>query len=93
MILDDLFINVYSMQVFDLFTGGSLNRYISVILITQILYYQGRYCRHNSPKAHYLFALENIRDNKQFMYSTQQVYPEDSLRLCNAYLNATNRIR
>jgi len=34
-------------------------------------------------------ALKNVRDKKQFMYLASQVYPEDSLGLYNAYLNAT----
>jgi len=34
-------------------------------------------------------ALKNVRDKKQFMYLAGQVYPEDSLGLYNAYLNAT----
>jgi len=42
-ILDDLLNNVYSKQVCDLFTRGSHHRNISVILITQNLFHQGRY--------------------------------------------------
>ena len=34
-------------------------------------------------------ALKNVRDKKQFMYLASQVYPEDSLCLYNAYLDAT----
>jgi len=34
-------------------------------------------------------ALKNFRDNKQFMYLAGQLYPEYSLGLYNAYLNAT----
>jgi len=36
-------------------------------------------------------ALKNVRDKKQFMYLANQVYPEDSLGLYNAYLDATHR--
>jgi len=45
MILDDLLNDVYSKQVCDLFTRGSHHTNISVILITQNLFHQGRYCR------------------------------------------------
>jgi len=34
-------------------------------------------------------ALKNVRDKKHFMYLASQVYPEDSLGLYNAYLDAT----
>ena len=38
-----------------------------------------------------MVALKNVRDKKQFMYLANQVYPEDSLGLYNAYLDATTR--
>ena len=41
--------------------------------------------------AHYVVALKNVRDKKQFVYLANQVYPEDSLGLYNAYLDATHR--
>ena len=34
-------------------------------------------------------ALKIVRDKKQFMYLAGQLYPQDSLGLYNAYLNAT----
>jgi len=90
-ILDDLLNDFYSEQVCDLFMRGSHHRNISVIIITQNLFHQGRKCRDTSLIAHYLFALKNVRDKKQFVYLAQQVYPEDSLVLYNAYLDVTNR--
>jgi len=44
-IFDDLLNDVYSKEVFELFTKGSHHRNISVILITQNLFHQGRYFR------------------------------------------------
>jgi len=41
--------------------------------------------------AHYEVALKNVRDKKQFMYLAKQMYPEDSLGLYNANLDATQR--
>ena len=38
-----------------------------------------------------MVALKNVIDKKQFMYLANQVYPEDSLGLYNAYLDATHR--
>jgi len=36
-------------------------------------------------------ALKNVRDKKQFTYLANQAYPENSLGLYNAYLNAKQR--
>jgi len=88
-ILHDLLNDVYSKQVCNLFTRGSHHRNISVILISQNLFHQGRFCRDISLNAHYIVALKNVRDKKQFMYLANQVYPEDSIGLYNAYLDAT----
>jgi len=44
-ILEDLLNYVYSQQVCDLVTKGSHHRNFSVILITQNLFHQGRFCR------------------------------------------------
>jgi len=53
---------------------GCHHRNISLILITQILSLQGRYCRDISLNAHYLVAFKNVRE-KQYMYLAHQVYP------------------
>ena len=88
-ILDDLLNDVYSKQVCELFTRGSHHRNIRVILMTQNLFHQGRFCRDISLNAHYTVALKNVRDKKQFMFLAGQVYPEDSIGLYIAYLDAT----
>jgi len=67
-IIDDLLNVVYLKQVCDLFTRGNIYRNNSVILITQNLFRQDRYCRDISLNAHYVVALKNVRDKKQFMY-------------------------
>jgi len=67
-ILDDLLHDVYSKQVCTLFTRGSHHRNIRVILVTQNLFHQGRLCRDISLNDHYVIALRNVRDKKQFIY-------------------------
>jgi ABC-type dipeptide/oligopeptide/nickel transport system ATPase subunit len=58
-ILDDLLSEAYICQkVCDLFTRGSHHRNISVILITQNLFNQGRHCKDISLNAHYVIALK-----------------------------------
>ena len=67
-ILDDLLNTVYLEQVCDLFTKGSHHRNISLILITQNLFHQGKYCRDISLNAKYLVQLKTVRDKLQFMH-------------------------
>jgi len=88
-ILEDLLNDVYSMQVCELFTRGSHHRNISVVLIAQNLCHQGRFCTDISLNAHYIVSLKNVRVKKQYMYLDGQVYPEDSLVIYNAYLDAS----
>jgi len=90
-ILDDLLNEVYSKDVCDLFTKGSHHRNISLILITQNLFHQGRFCRDISLNAKYSVAIKNVRDKSQFQYLARQVHPEDSDSLYKAYLDATER--
>ena len=88
-ILDDLMNEVYSEDVCSLFTKGSLYRNISVILITQNLFHQVRYCSEIPFNAKYIVLLKNIRDKQKFTHLARQVYPEDSIGLYKAYRNAT----
>ena len=88
-ILDDLLNEVYSKDVCDLLTKGSHHRNISVILITQNLFHQGRFCRDISLNVKYSFALKNVRDKSQFQYLARQVHPEDSDSSYKSYLEAT----
>ena len=90
-ILDDLLNEVHSKDICHLFTKGSHHRNISVILITQNLFHQGRFCRDISLNAKYSVALKNVRDKSQFQYLARQVHPEDSDSLYKAYLDATER--
>jgi len=90
-ILDDLLNDVYSKQVCDLYTKGSHHRNISVILITQNLFHQLRFCRGICLNAKYLVLLINVRDKKQFMFLARQVYPENNNSLYKAFLDATRR--
>jgi len=64
LILYDMLNDVYSKEVCELFTRGIHHMNISVILITQNLFHQGRFCRDSSLNAHYIVALKNVRDKK-----------------------------
>jgi hypothetical protein len=87
-ILDDIFNEVYSRAVCDLFTKGSHHRNLSVILITRNFFHQAPHCRDISLNVKYLVALKNVRDRNQFAYLARQVLPEASVSLCDAYREA-----
>jgi len=76
LILDDLLNDVYSKQACDLFTRGSHHLNISVILITQILLFEGRSCMDISLNDHHIVSLKNVRDMKQFRYLSNQGIPK-----------------
>jgi hypothetical protein len=63
-------------------------RNLSVILITQYFFHQGRHCRDISLNAKYLVLLKNVRDKNQFLYLARQAYPENPESLYQAYLEA-----
>ena len=88
-ILEDLLNGVFSKEVCHLFTKGNHHRNISVILITQNLFHQARYCRDISLNAKYIVLLKKIRDKHQFTHLARQVYPENSAGLYEAYLDGT----
>jgi len=88
-VLDDLLNEAYSSEMCDLFTKGSHHRDISVILITQNLFHQGRFSRDISLNTNYLVVLKNVREKNQFAYLARQVCTEDSKRLYKSYLDAT----
>jgi len=66
---------------------GSLNRNISVILITQNLFHQGKYYRDILLNAKYI-VLKNVRDRNQFSHIAQ-VHSHDSNGRLQAYLHVT----
>jgi hypothetical protein len=90
-ILEDLLTEVYSEKVCLLFTKGCHHRNISVILITQNLFHQGPYCRDISLNTKYLVFLKNVRNKRQFSHLARQVYPQDSVSLYKAYLDAAEK--
>jgi hypothetical protein len=89
-ILDDLLNEVYSDQVCHLFKKGCHYRNISVILITQNLFHQV-FIVDISLNAKYIVLLKNVRDKRQFSHPASQVYPEYSIGMYKAYLDAIRK--
>lgn len=76
-------------SILDLFTKHSHHKNISIIFITQNLFYKGQ--RDISLNASYLVIFKNPRDRAQIQYLARQVYPEDPKFLQEAYMDSTSR--
>lgn len=88
-ILDDLMMEGVSERICELFTRGSHHRNISVIFITQNIFYQGPHCRDISLNAKYIVVFKNPRDKTQFQHLARQIYPEGTKELLNVYKEIT----
>lgn len=92
LIIDDLMRESSSCEVIvDLFTKGSHHKNLSVILISQNLFHQGRGQRDISLNANYIVVFKNPRDRAQIRHLARQVYPDDPKFLQEAYYDATSR--
>lgn len=91
-ILDDLMDEAGNMQeVSQLFTKGSHHRNLSVIMIVQNLFHQGKIMRTVSLNAHYLILFKNPRDAGQIRCLANQLFPEKGKFLTDAYKQATSK--
>lgn len=88
-VLDDLMTSAYTKTVCELFTKGSHHRNLSVILITQNLFHQGKYCRDISLNCKYLVLFKNPRDKSQIYPLARQVFPENPSSFVKVYKDAT----
>lgn len=87
-IIDDL-MRESDGRVVDLFTKGCHHRNISVFFITQNLFHQGKGQRDISLNAHYIVCFKNPRDKAQIRHLAQQVHPENSKFIQEAFSDAT----
>ncbi|KAL6417056.1 hypothetical protein ACFW04_013029 [Cataglyphis niger] len=91
-IIDDLMRESSSCDaIVDLFTKGSHHKNLSVILISQNLFHQGRGQRDISLNANYIVVFKNPRDRAQIRHLARQVYPDDPKFMEEAYYDATSR--
>lgn len=90
-ILDDLMHEASNMQeIAELFTKGSHHRNLSVIMIVQNLFHQGKIMRTLSLNAHYMVIFKNPRDASQIRYLANQLFPGNGSYLVDAYKQATS---
>lgn len=91
LVIDDLMRESSNGVVIDLFTKGCHHKNMSVFLITQNLFHQGRGQRDISLNANYIVFFKNPRDRAQIHHLARQVHPEDPRFLQEAYNDATAR--
>jgi hypothetical protein len=88
-VLDDLISSVMKSSTGEtLFTMGSHHKNLSVILVSQNIFYQGKVARTISLNMHYLVLFRNLRDKRQIKSLAQQIYPSHA----NAFMDVYNDI-
>ncbi len=83
-------IEAYNKNVCELFTKGSHHRNISVILLIQNVYHQGKFCRDISLNCKYLVLFKNPRDMSQIFMLGRQIFPESPKEFEKVYKEATS---
>ena len=78
-------------DVANLFTKGSHHRNVSVMFLTENLFYKNRRMRTISLNAHYMVLSKNPRDAGQFSVLARQMYPSGFKFAEEAYQDATER--
>lgn len=92
LILDDMMDEAgNAREVSELFTKGSHHRNLSVIMIVQNLFHQGKIMRTVSLNAHYMILFKNPRDAGQIRCLANQLFPGKTQFLVDAYKQATSR--
>jgi len=91
-VLDDLMNDAAnSKDIADLFTRGVHHKQISVLLLVQNLFHQGRKAREISLNCNYIALFKNPRDSSQVNTLARQVFPNRKTYLQEAYIQATTR--
>ncbi len=92
LILDDLMQEACEdRRVSDLFTKGSHHKDLSVIMLVQNMFHQGKFMRTISLNAHYMVLFKNPRDAGQIRHLAAQLFPGNVRFLVDAYKKATSR--
>ena len=90
-IIDDLMVDLGSSpDLLNLFTRQSHHSNISVVFITQNLFYKGKYIRDISLNCHYIIIMKNPRDKSQISALGRQIYPNKHKFFMESYEDATS---
>ena len=90
LILDDL-ISETNDSVSNIFTKVSHHRNVSVMYLTQNLFYKSEQTRTMSLNAYYIVLFKNPRDAMQVSTLARQMYPGQNKFLVEAFKNATEK--
>lgn len=88
LIIDDL-MHEADESVAQIFTKGSHHYNISVIFLTQNLFFGSKHMRTMSLNTHYMLLFKNPRDASQINCLARQMYPKNSKFLIDAFKDAT----
>ena len=90
-VFDDLMTAcVDNIMIAEAFTKKRHHRDVSVILLVQNIFCQGKAMRTVHLNAEYVVLLGNVRDKSQFQHFARQIEPTNARRLMYAYVDATN---
>jgi hypothetical protein len=91
-VIDDLMQEgAMAKSIADLFTKGSHHKNLSVIMLIQNLFHQGKFMRTMSLNTHYMVLFKNPRDVGQIYHLGSQLFPGKTDYLVDAYKQATER--
>src|SRR6266705_7164971 len=91
-VIDDLMTELgNNKRLSELFTKGSHHSNISVIFITQNLYYQASQMRTIHLNCHYIILMKSPRGKAQLMYFTRDVFPGKGKFILGSYDDATHK--
>jgi len=88
LILDDLMSETDD-RVTKLFTKISHHRNVSILYLTQNLFYSSKHTRTISLNAHYFVLFKNVRDSTQIANLARQMFPGKSNFMIEAFGDAT----
>ena len=89
-IIDDLMTELGNdKRLCNLFSKGSHHRNLSVVFITQNIFYQAKEMRNINLNSHYLVLYKNPRDKSQVMHLAKQMFPSQTRAFQEIYQDAT----
>ena len=88
LILDDL-MSETDERVTKIFTKISHHKNVSVLYLSQNLFYKSNHTRTISLNAHYLVLFKNVRDSTQVANLARQMFPGNSHFMLEAFRDAT----
>lgn len=89
-VLDDLMTSL-DKDISDIFTIHSHHKNVSILLILQNFYHQGRHLRDISLQASHIVFFKTVRDKTQFSTLARQLSPSNWKQLEKLYIDVTRK--